>query len=361
MFQIGANSLTDLSATTGRGVEVPRLPGAIHPKFCLISNESTTDNVVILPTSVGGFGSITTAIGALLPLGGLPLVVNTSGAHYIMHRSLSGTPTIHITPLSEGSPAPRPARAGPYAVQPTESFFFSTGAAAQWFETDDNFITLIPTANTAGFSVSFWAKCDVVNVFIGAVGNTTDALAGSDNWGFLMNHTPAPYYAHFFVDGYGVAGNDAETSADVSNAEWHHYVCVWDAGITTARMYMDGIRQANIGTRAALTEAMTLPMFVGKFASINTPAGQYWNGYVAEVSIWSGSLSDNEVFAIRNDGTPPDLTDLTGFTSTLVAWYNGVGYNDAAPGNPIVDKSGNGNDAVDAGTGGQVTLVADVP
>jgi len=363
VFQIGANSLTDASATTGRGVGVPQLPGGIHPKFCLISNQSEVHNVVILPTAAGGFGSITTAIGTLLPKGGLPLLINTSGSHYIMHRSLTGAPIVRITPLADGSPAPRSASVDPYAVQPTESFYFGIGTFAAWFETDDNFITLVPTANTAGFSISFWYRADGFLEYDGPIGNMTDYLAGNDNWMSYISHVPHPSFIEFAVEIGQVNANNAESSVNADNGEWHHMVGVWDpdAANSNVVMYHDGIRQANVGTRGALSEAMTLPMFVGKWASINTGAGAYWNGYVAEVSIWDGPLTADEAFAVHNDGTPPDLNATNGFTHDLVAWYNGVGYNDAAPGNAIVDKSGNGNDAVDAGTSGQVTLVAEVP
>jgi len=363
VLQIGANSRTDVSATSGRGVGVPRLPGNTQPKFCLISNQSSADNVVILPTAEGGFGSITTATGTLLPLGGLPLLVNTSGAAYIMHRSLSGTPTVRITPLADGSPKQTNVKAGEYAVQPTNSLYFGIGTFVAWMETDDNFITLVPTANTAGFSVSYWYKVDGGGQWHGPIGTSTDWTLGTDNWMVYIDHPPTPSFMQFAVEEGSIAANNAEASANVDVGEWNHMICVWDpdGAAGNAIMYINGIRQVNVGTRGALAEAMAIPMFVGKWAGINTAANAYWNGYAAEIAIWGGPVTDDEAFAIYNDGTPPDLANLTGFTTDLVAWYNGVGYNDAAPGNPIVDKSGNGNDAVDAGTGGQITLVADVP
>jgi len=90
------------------------------------------------------------------------------------------------------------------------------------------------------------------------------------------------------------------------------------------------------------------------------PGGNFFPGSVADLSIWSASLSPAEIATLYNQGSgiAGQPLDITGFANLDGWWRMGDGAGDsAAPGGEIFDQSPNGNDllAINTAAGDIVT------
>jgi hypothetical protein len=275
--------------------------------------------------------------------------------------------TVYVATSPGGGIEIAPAHTGPavqpYESPPTTSFQFNTiGPHQRFLTTDDQFSTLVPTYDTAGFSVSYWVKStDQVaqSALVGAGVSWDTSVDGG--WAVEFQATTA--YTRFFVEDWGAnAINDGEVWAAAS---WQHFVAVFDPlmAADAFHIYKNGVHQTPPvpGITPGAFTAITTPMFIGKGYDILLSNNQGIKGAGTEIALWDGPLSAAEAQVVYNHGTPPDLATRTNFDTDLIAWYNGVGYDDSIPGNPVPDQSGNSNDAVDASTSNHVQLTADVP
>jgi hypothetical protein len=281
------------------------------------------------------------------------------GAHALLYSprtSLVGTTPTPIVPVVSA-----------YTSQPTECFDFgANNSDERWFETDNTFAAMLPHANLLGFSVSYWLRpvtATLANGVWGCSPTFTHASAGSNTGVVYTAGSPGLRYA-FYVGESDVAAQRSEPTVKVdgSSSPWIHHTCVWDPNASeTVKLYSDGVLAATNGTVASISEVFGELLYLGKPSAAVQTGLTYYDGLLAEFALWDGALNQAEITAIYNGGTPPNLADRAQFVPNLVAWYNGVGYDDTGTGNALVDKSGNGNDAVDAGLDGAVVLVADVP
>ena len=102
---------------------------------------------------------------------------------------------------------------------------------------------------------------------------------------------------------------------DPSTGTWYHYVATKSG--TTYKFYANG---SLLGT-ATDTDSATIgaESYIG-----NNGFGSYLNGNVDEIAVWNSTLSDDEIAALYNNGTPTDLSkDGGGYTSSsgLQLWY----------------------------------------
>jgi hypothetical protein len=141
--------------------------------------------------------------------------------------------------------------------------------------------TGFPLANSAG-TICAWA-------------NATTAAAGSGNWILTYGNTVTSqarfiglynqnYYFGGYVDDITATGFQANT--------WFHMVGVYDG--TNASMYING--RLVSGPTAKTWNTVSNNAQLGR--QVNT--GEYWNGNIAQVSIYNRALSAAEIRQLFN-------------------------------------------------------------
>lgn len=134
----------------------------------------------------------------------------------------------------------------------------------------------------------------------------------------------------------GNTSNDIYSDDDIVNGAWAHIVVVWTG--TESQMYVNGVKQTQVGTNPGFTPNLTTPMSFGSrgFSSFN------WAGDIDEVAVYSTALDSATISARYANGVDADRAVPY---QDLVAASNPVGYwrGDVAlagtPGIAIADNS----------------------
>jgi len=199
--------------------------------------------------------------------------------------------------------------------------------------TQDLFKSTGPTAVSNSKSLDFDGSNDRLtfatpSAFSGeSLDNFNCTLSGWVNfnsivqYGAIISLGPADFSISPLMSGSDVGiwlQDTALTSAgthDPSTGTWYHYVATKSG--TTYKFYANG---SLLGT-ATDTDSATIgaESYIG-----NNGFGSYLNGNVDEIAVWNSTLSDDEVAALYNNGTPTDLSkDGGGYTSSsgLQLWY----------------------------------------
>jgi len=110
------------------------------------------------------------------------------------------------------------------------------------------------------------------------------------------------------------------STATVNDGNWHHVVAVFVSN-TSKLIYVDGAANgANTNNVSFNTLATTLT--VGRNGG--TAPGNYFNGRIDEVKVYSSGLGASEVAALYNSGHPIDATLDSGSylsSATLLHWW----------------------------------------
>jgi RHS repeat-associated protein len=170
----------------------------------------------------------------------------------------------------------------------TSSDYFSISNAAQ-----------SGLALSGPLTVSFWMKTSDPGTGhdAGIVGKW-----GSSNTGYQINTENGGYLFFRLGPDPDDISNQNTTYADhvynnqkVNDGTWHLITCTYDG--TTARIYIDGSLAADRAISVSLSN--TGDFVAGRF-SINT--GNYYNGYLDEIGVWSRALSSGDVSTLYNSG-----------------------------------------------------------
>jgi hypothetical protein len=141
-------------------------------------------------------------------------------------------------------------------------------------------------------------------------------------------------------DPVGAFSQDASESPAVNSTTgttvntWHHACGIW-ASATSRTIYLDG------GSKAEDTTSVSPVGFDRTSIGANrdsTPSG-FFNGRIAEVTIWNVALTDDEVLALASGINPFRIRPLN------IVWRPPLFGIDS----PEPDYSGNGNDATVVG------------
>jgi hypothetical protein len=225
------------------------------------------------------------------------------------------------------------ASGGPFSEHPT----LATGLQAYWkLESDgsdstanSNDLTVNGATNTAGFignaydldgindyllssqtpiinnwkggtySISAWINLDTTSgdqVIYGEGKSSSDA-----NFARFYHQNGG----NLFVSVRGPSTNDdmrVDTSGNLSQNTWHHVVLVVDGDLLACEMYVDGVSQS---TRTGQNESSTEPSGMNRVALgilCRQSIGNYFNGTIDEVGVWSKALSSSEVSDLYNSG-----------------------------------------------------------
>jgi hypothetical protein len=202
-----------------------------------------------------------------------------------------------------------------------------TNSYALSFDGSNDYVdTGIPTdlQGSATMSLSFWFKSDT-----SGVGPSIGCRSGSANqWGFLR--AGSLNYVQIMT---GSNGKYFSYSSP-SDTNYHHYVITFNAG--TIEFFLDGspvsVSFTNSGNGIAATlHSDSVSFDIGRNQSF------YSDGLMDEVSLFDKVLSQREITAMYNSGTPNDISSLN-----PVGWYRN-GDNDGGTGTTITDQGSAGN------------------
>ena len=154
---------------------------------------------------------------------------------------------------------------------------------------------------------------------------------GSTNqWGFLR--AGSINYVQIVTGGTG----KYFSYTSPADTNYHHYLLTFSSG--SINFYIDGsavsISLLNIGSGVVnVLHSESVSFDLGRNATF------YSHGLMDEVSLFNTALTQREITAMYNSGTPNDISSL----SPLGWWRNGD--NDSGTGTTVTDQGSGGNDA----------------
>ena len=188
--------------------------------------------------------------------------------------------------------------------------------------------SLSALSSASSFSVSFWFKNN---------GNSSGNIFGGwgssahNNIGCNPNYSANTFY--FVVRSGSAAGALAVSSLStyaLSNT-WNHFVCTFDGGDRV--IYINGTQRASDTGVAPSTTSSS----AGDNVAIGLRETYYAKGRIDEVALYSSALSQSEVTAIYNSGSPDDRSS----DSSLLGYWR----MEEGTGTTVTDLSSNSNTA----------------
>jgi len=194
----------------------------------------------------------------------------------------------------------------------TPTFERSVPAAdASWnnrsieFDGVDQYVDLgtSSTLNPANITIAMWVKPDALT-----------------DWDYLFTRGQADYNEAYRFElgatnlfcnfGNGASNDSISKAHGMSNGTWYHVALTYDGA--TATLFVDG---ASIGTESVsiVMEQASRTTTIGEPL---TGAGDYFDGQIDSVGLWSRALTAGQILEIYNGGIPFDLSG-----HLPVAWY----------------------------------------
>jgi hypothetical protein len=160
--------------------------------------------------------------------------------------------------------------------------FSSSNGGSIVFDGTDDFIDFTSDSNllpTAGLTVSAWIKTTVADRWI-----VTKTSSSTVN-GYALNVSGAG------LAGFAVNNAGASTSAVITTGAWINLVGTWTPS-TSIRMYRNGVLDSTNTT--SIPASIIEPSYTIEIG--RRPNGpDYWNGNIAQVSIYNRALTASEV------------------------------------------------------------------
>ena len=204
------------------------------------------------------------------------------------------------------------------------------------FNGTNQFASRVNTASlkpAAAISIEQWLNADNWNAGTSS-SNYKCALSCTEGGGYSHNIWSGNFYSYIYA-----GGKYLTPSASVSNfGGWHHFVTTFDGRY--AKLYIDG-SLANTDDFGSANKTMTYAsnsIFLGAEAGASTsPAGNYWQGKIANTSIYNKALSDEEVAQNYNTTKARYSLIQEGLMVNLIS--------PSSSGTTWTDASGNANNA----------------
>lgn len=190
------------------------------------------------------------------------------------------------------------------------------------------------TNGVSNASWSFWFKLD----------NNSNAQMAISQW----NNSSATNQMYVYLIGSSridvhlagiVVFRDA-TTVSLSTGTWYHFVAVYDGSLTGSNIckaWLNGTPLTNSQSPSTIANLKTV---TNSFEMGRRPTGQYLDGKIDEVAIFTSSLTPTNVASIFNSGTPTNLT-TSGISGLAHYWRNGD--NDGGSGTTVTDQQGSKN------------------
>jgi hypothetical protein len=155
-------------------------------------------------------------------------------------------------------------------------------------------------------SVSFWFRVTTAEAsdrLLGTgAGNNTQ-----DGWVFFMDTTAPDRIGPSMSDGGGrtIQKGNANGASDVGDGSWHLVAAVFDTTADTVTTYVDSVLETTIAMDVLIGGATgavnnDYPLTFG--ASPQIPTGLSFHGYLDDVAIWDGTLSQADIDGLWNSG-----------------------------------------------------------
>jgi hypothetical protein len=170
----------------------------------------------------------------------------------------------------------------------------------------------------ASFTVAFWAKRDAINDYDFIVGQGPENPNQGLHIGFRNNNA---FTCGFFYD-------DLDTPP-LSDIDWHHWACTYDASDNLRTIYRDGILVAQ--DTAAGDYQGSGDLYIGR-TSWGSLA-DHFGGLIDEVRIWNVARTQAEIQMDMHRALTGDEPGLVGY------WQFDEGVGDT-----VYDQTGDGND-----------------
>lgn len=150
---------------------------------------------------------------------------------------------------------------------------------------------------TAGLTVSFWIKTSTTDN--GQIVSTY-GLTGTDPyyaWGYEAGMIANGYIYFDTYQGSNGSGCGVNTTDNIANNAWHFVVCTYDN--INAKIYIDGALSATSSTGSGQMYYQASDFVV----AARSGGGNYYNGSLDEIGVWSRALTAAEVTILYNTGT----------------------------------------------------------
>lgn len=210
-----------------------------------------------------------------------------------LYLPLNDTPSIFPSVLA-AVPAPgSEAYAGGGVTYGTTGPFGPGAETAFAFDGTSGFVSVGQASNVTG-SISLEAWVNYTSATIGTNGAAiiaNGAGGGPSGYNFYFNGFGSPVIA--------VANATANVAApefvDLRQTGWHHIVATWDG--TTLSIYRDGVlRNTTVNPVGGVASAPRRAT-IGAYPTSDGrgPAGNFWNGQIAQVALYGYALSASQV------------------------------------------------------------------
>jgi len=197
------------------------------------------------------------------------------------------------------------------------------------FDGTDDFVDcgdISVLSNASSLTISGWFNFNSLN--------TLCLTSGSSLSNRIYFYVPSTGKVEIYFDG----AKYMTSSINLSTSQWYHLAIVKDGnGSNNLKLFINGsLSDGNTGTFASATGSNAGDDFwIGSAAAYTSLP---LDGLADEVAVWGSALSDSDVTAIYNSGTPADLTSYS-----PVSWWR-MGDNDGGTGTTITDQGSGGND-----------------
>lgn len=157
------------------------------------------------------------------------------------------------------------------------------------------------TINQTAFSISAWFKTsasapsDIYSILC------QDYTGGSPSrvFQFAINNS-----SNFRFIRFGSSNNlltNISNSTPLNNGIWHHVVATFSNSVGS-RIYVDGVLTGSDSVLTSNNSSLSIPTLMGASQGDSGSIGNYFNGQIDEVGIWSRALSGSEVSELYNGG-----------------------------------------------------------
>lgn len=275
--------------------------------------------------SVYAFGSKTAIAGQY----GSVNVYNTASNNYVLEGDTQVPPFVNTYSLDfDGT--------NDYVDAGSSPSSLTVEGLSAWFRPDVAY-----GSGTSAFLLSFGTPDTGIVLGGDLFGPITNAVITIPNENHLWSYT----------------GSGVTISADT----WHHVGVRWESSSSSTNsgnagydIYLDGTKVGNsFGTYTSGngSKIPTTRITAGARNRSGTINAYFFNGEIDEFGIFTSAISESDLLAIYNSGTPTSLNDYN-----PALWWR-MGDNDGGSGTTITDQGSGGND----GTVNGATFVTQTP
>jgi Concanavalin A-like lectin/glucanases superfamily/Secretion system C-terminal sorting domain/HYR domain len=194
---------------------------------------------------------------------------------------------------------------------------------------------------TGDYSVSYWFKSNHGNVNQGMIMK----MDGGNNYAGITQ-----YYMGGAIQARSENANAVNSNiSNLNNNQWHHIAYTRSGSVQ--KLYIDGLLDKTVSGGNIANISNSKPLHFGKW---NESEGQYFNGALDDIKIYSGALSESEIAAEFNATSTSGCTPVVCPTITVAT---GVNFQRTCDGMATLTANGGAGDytySILNGTGGSI-------